>query len=217
MSFMTKSKKSIKEKEKEKKAAEAAAAAKAEKAETKKNIKPARHHPLLDAKTDAYVDDGELFVPKTTRKDRSDYWMQIVGNRGKRIPPPGFKSFIAKVMATDTEIYNYPRVYAIMLHVTTSSLWDQWTMNFFILFLLLVVFIYDGYAEQFAPTLVTMNGPGNSIIMLPLLAMFFCQLIPACGGFYLTHYCNDLVLYAASMNFQHWVSPSSLLSRIINC
>ena len=205
MSFMTKSKKL---KDQKKAAAEAAAAAMAtDKPETTtKNKSKTRHHPLLDAKTEAYVDDSELFMPKTTRKDRSDYWMQIVGNRGKRVPPPGFKSFLARAMAKDTEIYNYPKIYTFLLKVTTSAMWDQWTINFFIIFLILIVFIYDGYARKYVPKLVTMNGDGNAIIMLPALAMFLCQLIPACGGFYLTHYCNDLVLYAASNNFQHWVS-----------
>lgn len=162
-------------------------------------------HPLLNAKHGFYADDGELYTQKLSREERNTYWLALLNNRGKRVLPSGFKSWMSREIATDHEGDNYPLLYTFLFNVSSSLNWDHRTLNLFIIFLLLIIALYDGWAAKYVPQLVDANS-GDQLLVFLSLGMFICQLIPPVGMWYLTHYCNDLVLFKATLNFQSWVS-----------
>lgn len=88
----------------------------------------------------------------------------------------------------------------------TSSRWDQWSINVFIAWLLLVIFYQDRYAVNTYKPLITLNS-ANQLLALPPLLIFFCQLIPFVGMLYFITHCNDLVHLLAINNIGRWVSP----------
>eukprot|EP01034_Spumella_vulgaris_P022493 gene22493-28621_t len=47
------------------------------------------------------------------------------------------------------------------------------------------------------------------------LGMFICQLIPPLGMWYLTHYCNDLVLFKGALKFQSWAFGAALMAQYV--
>jgi hypothetical protein len=160
---------------------------------------------LLNAKHGFYADDGELYTPKITKAERNEYWLALLNNRGKRALPSGFKSWMSKEIATEHESDNYPMFYNFLFNVCSSLNWDHRTLNLFFIFLLLIIALYDGWAAKYVPQLVSANSNDQLLVFLSL-GMFICQLIPPLGLYYLTHYCNDLVRFRATMDFQNWVS-----------
>ena len=81
--------------------------------------------------------------------------------------------------------------------------WDQRYLNLFLLWLLLMIFIRDGWAMSYIPSILPLL---ESIMLLPLYLMMITQLIPIVGAIYYVNRCNDMVRYLASKNFGDWVS-----------
>jgi len=172
----------------------------------KKKNKAAKANPLLNAKTDPYVDDNDAYQPRISRADRYEYWLKLLPNRGPRRPlPKAFKSWKSKEIASVNEDANYYFIHVFLFNLIKSRSWDHRYINLFILWMLLIIFFVDGWAEQLAPFLVDLNT-GNQLLAIPPLLMFICQLVPFLGMVYFITHCNDLVNYRAIKEIGSWVS-----------
>lgn len=185
--------------------------------ETKKKNKAAKQNPLLNTKTDPYVDDNDLYVPRISRMDRYDYWLKLLPNRGPRRPlPKAFVSWKSRELASVNEQANYYRIHIVLFNIVKNKNWDHRYINLFIVWILLIIFFVDGWADNLAPFLVEYNT-GNQILAIPPFLMFITQLIPFLGMLYFITHCNDLVHFKAVKEIGTWVSISSLPSfNLIN-
>lgn len=178
--------------------------------ETQKKKTGAKLNPLLNSKTDPYVDDNEAYVPRISRAVKYEYWKALLPNRGPRRPlPKSFVSWKSREIADVNEEANYARVYLYGFNFIRSGTWDQRFLNLFIIWLLLIVFFVDGWAETLAPSVATMNA-GNQILVIPPFIMFITQLIPFLGMLYFISNCNDLVHFKAVKEMGTWVSLNIL-------
>ncbi|RYH15770.1 hypothetical protein EON65_31185 [archaeon] len=159
-----------------------------------------RQNPLLLAKTDDYVDDAALYDPKITRDDRLKYYDFLLAH-GKQWKIRKKKRASEHSALNENEELNYPQNLVRLFKIIRSNRWDQLYMDCLLLFLVLVIFFIDGWAA-----LLGMASVQDSILTFPLIGMLVCAIVPCMGTVYYTHYCNDLVLYLASVDFSHWVS-----------
>ena len=172
----------------------------------KKKNKAAKANPLLNTKTDPYVDDNDAYQPRISRADRYEYWLKLLPNRGPRRPlPKAFQSWKSKEIANVNEDSNYYYIHVFLFNLIKSRSWDHRYINLFIIWILLIIFFVDGWAEQLAPFLVDLNT-GNQLLAIPPLLMFICQLVPFLGMIYFITHCNDLVHYRAIKEIGSWVS-----------
>lgn len=186
-----------------------------EEAQKKKN--GAKQNPLLNAKTDPYVDDNEAFQPRISRADKYEYWRALLPNKGARRPlPKAFISWKSKEIADVNEEANYSRVYLYSFNFIRNGMWDQRFLNLFIVFLVLVVFFVDKWADSLAPSVAHMNA-GNQIIVIPPILMFLTQLIPCLGMMYFVSNGNDLVHFRAVKEMGSWVSVTLYACMVLIC
>jgi hypothetical protein len=73
--------------------------------ETNNKGAKAKKNPLLNAKTDDYVDDSDLFKSRISRTDRLEYFMFLKDTKDRRILPRGFRSWMSDEIAIDQLIY----------------------------------------------------------------------------------------------------------------
>ena len=166
----------------------------------------AKQNPLLNTKTDPYVDDNEAYTQRISKADKYAYWMALLPNRGPRRPlPKGFQSWKQREIASLNQQANYHWFYIRSFNFFSSVNWDHRSINLFIIFLILVIFFMDGYAEQYAPTVSALNT-GNQILAVFPFLIFICQLIPFLGMLYFIGNCNDLVHFKAIKEIGKWVS-----------
>jgi hypothetical protein len=176
-----------------------------------------RRNPLLLLKTEDYVDDTALYQPKITRNDRLSYYEFLQSQKTQQKKFLWYKanqnSWVSKEIRMSSEESLYPSIFVNLFRLIRSNWWDQVYLNLFIVFLLLLVLLRDGWAELLLPSLVAMQ---DSILLYPLLGMLVCAGIPCLGTAYYTHYCNDLVLLRASIDFQQWVSFYHYYTAVIH-
>eukprot|EP01032_Pedospumella_encystans_P009840 gene9840-11553_t len=181
--------------------------------DAKKKNKATKQNPLLNTKTDPYVDDNDAYVPRISRADRYEYWMKLLPNRGPRRPlPKAFVSWKSKEIAMVNEEANYYRIYSIMFNIVKSKSWDHRYINLFIIWILLIVFFVDGWAESMAPFLIDLNT-GNQLLAVPPFLMFITQLVPFLGMMYFITHCNDLVHYRAIKEIGSWSFAAALTAQ----
>lgn len=181
---------------------------------TKKKKSAAKQNPLLNTKTDPYVDDNENYVTRISMADRYEYWLKLLPNRGPRRPlPKAFISWRSRELASINEQANYHRIHTMLFNIISSKNWDHRYINLFILWILLIIFIVDGWADSLAPFLVDLNA-GNQLLAIPPLLMFITQIIPFLGMIYFITHCNDLVHYRAVKEIGSWVSHSSINTKL---
>lgn len=157
----------------------------------------AKQNPLLNAKTDDYADDNLLYTPKITAKERFNYfnnYMKLNKNRKN-------SDYAIEL----EEIKHYPRKHVWIFGFIRSHYWDQLYLNLFLIWLVLIIALVDGWAKTYAPMLISLNA-NNNLLLLPPVFMLICQVIPLVGIIYYMHYGYDLVHYLASVQFQTWVS-----------
>lgn len=164
-----------------------------------------KFNPLLSAKTEDYADDIDLCKPKISRQERYDYYQELLSINKDR------KNSTNLVVLNEIQYYPKPFVWAFAF--IRSNRWDQWYLNWLLLFFVMIIFFTDEWAKIFAPFLLTMND-NNQLLMIPLALMLVCQVIPLFGTIFFVHFCNDLVRLIASQNFQQWVSTYS--NRTLN-
>eukprot|EP01031_Cornospumella_fuschlensis_P042829 gene42829-52332_t len=182
------------------------------KKETENNKKKglvSRQNPLLLAKTEDYVDDIGLYEPKITRDDRLKYFDFLLAH-GKQWKIKKKKGGNQETALFENEELNYPQKIVKLFKVLCSNRWDHLYLDCLLLFLILVVFFLDGWAA-----LIGMDALQDSILTYPLIGMIVCAGTPCMGIVYYTHYCNDLVLFLASVNFNHWAFPACLIAQYI--
>jgi hypothetical protein len=178
---------------------------KAEPAAEEKKNKGAKLNPLLNVKTDLYVDDNEAYKTRISKEDKLQYWTQLLPNRGRRPLPKAFKSWKLKEISSVNEKLNYPWYYLYMFGFIKSVNWDHRCLNLFIVWILLCIFFLDGWAAMVSPQAVSYNA-GNQILMLFPLLMAITQAIPFLGTWYFISHCNDLVHFQALQDIGNWVS-----------
>lgn len=172
--------------------------------DTQKKNRASKLNPLLNSKTDEYVDDCDVYKPRITRTERYQYWIQLKKNKKPR-KLPDFISWIGKEFATVNESENYSKRYILLFAIIKTSFWDHLYINFFIIWWILLIFYYDGWAMKYVPIAITLNA-NNTILLLPPLFMFLSQLIPLFGTIYFINNCNDLVKFLATTEMGRWVS-----------
>jgi hypothetical protein len=174
----------------------------------KKN-KAAKQNPLLNAKTDPYVDDSDAYQVRYAKAEKYEYWTQLLQNRGPRRPlPKGFQSWKLREIASVNTQALYSKTTLRSFAFISSSKWDHWSINIFFAWLLLIIFYQDGFAVNIYKPLITMNA-ANQILAIPPLLIFFCQLVPFVGMLYFITHCNDLVHLLAIQNLGRWVRTLS--------
>eukprot|EP00600_Ochromonadales_sp_CCMP1393_P004488 CAMPEP_0174965298 /NCGR_PEP_ID=MMETSP0004_2-20121128/6359_1 /TAXON_ID=420556 /ORGANISM="Ochromonas sp., Strain CCMP1393" /LENGTH=803 /DNA_ID=CAMNT_0016214121 /DNA_START=124 /DNA_END=2538 /DNA_ORIENTATION=- len=180
--------------------------------EKKRKNHAAKQNPLLNAKTDQYVDDNQLFVSRIAPKDKLEYWAHLLAYDGKRPLPPGVESWKKKEIATEHELDNYSKIHIRLFNFVRTAFWDQICLNIFILWLVMISFFEDGFAESMAPSLLSLKSTVYTVF--PLL-MFFTQLIPFLGTIYCVNFYNDLVNYIAIKEIGSWAFVSALTAQYI--
>lgn len=126
--------------------------------------------------------------------------------------PSNFKSWVkADIASKEDKWAEFPVRLVKIFHFVNSSKWDQWFINFLIIWLLIVIFVSDGWAAKYFPIL---QDVGQGIALLPIFAMLVTQLVPFLGTIYFLNYCYDLVHYAASISFGKWVG---VFKKILLC
>lgn len=186
--------------------------------EIKIRKKNAKENILLSVTTEPFADDTELYVPRLNRQLRTEYWSNIIAQgKFKRVAPEGFKQWVYKDRNLNKEIDNYPSRYVLLLNIVRSPYWDQLYLNMMILFLLLTVYFYDGYAERYGSSSslgLALILP-ETVIIVPLVFMFIFQLVPFLGILYFVAYCNDLTHLRAAQNFGDWAFVSVLTAQCV--
>lgn len=180
----------------------------------RRNVR-AKANPLLTAVTDFYVDDTTLYKPRIGRSDRFTYWSKLQElNLPKKPQHIDEESWLGIEAGYLNQRSVYPKFHQSLLKFVTSNYWDQLYLNFFILWLLLIIFVVDGWADSVAPFILNFNF-GNIFFIGPPLLMFLTQIPPLCGTIFLMHYGNDLMHHVAGEHFQSWAFVSCLLSQYI--
>lgn len=179
------------------------------------NKRVGKQNLLHTAKTASYVDDESLYIARISTKKRLEYWAQLIlndENRTLRVPS-NFKSWLkADIASKEDKWAEFPVRLVKIFSFITSNRWDQWFNNFFILWLLIVIFVSDGWAAMYGPML---HSVGEGIALLPIFAMMITQLVPFFGTIYFIHHCNDLVHYSASISFGKWAFAAALTAQYI--
>ena len=157
----------------------------------------AKQNPLLNAKTDDYADDNLLYLPRSTAKERIKYFKRL-----QELNPHRKDSDYAIQLE---EIRFYPKRHVWLFGFIRNNRWDQWYMNLFIIWMILLIAYVDGWAKAYAPMLISLNA-NNNLLLLPPVFMMICQLIPLLGTLFYMHYGYDLVHFLAAYEFQSWVS-----------
>lgn len=162
-------------------------------------------NPWLNVKTDDYVDDNTFYQPRVSKEKKLEFYSHILRNKNKRPLPTDFTSWKSKEIANVNELFNYSSFYIFTLNFVKSQRWDHWYLNFFIIWIFLMVFFLDGWAESFMPSLVELNK-SNQIVMIPLFLMCVTQAVPCFGIIYFVSHCHDLLHFMAQKDFGSWVN-----------
>lgn len=163
-------------------------------------------NPVLLAKTDNYADDSALYQPRITRTNRYQYYAHLLNIKTTRKPDQiDADSWLAREIGILNSGSQFPALYIRAFRFLTSRYWDQLYFNFFLLWLVFLILVEDGWMAQFAPFVLAYNSNGLFVTAPPLL-MLITQIFPLFGTVYFVHYCNDMVHHLASKDFQTWVT-----------
>lgn len=175
-------------------------------ASTKASKNHQKINPILLAKTENYADDTALYQPRITRANRYDYFAYLLNIKTMRKPDQiDADSWLAREIGILNSGSQFPAVYIRAFRFLTSRYWDQLYFNFFLLWLVLLILVEDGWMAKFAPSVLAYNSNGLFITAPPLL-MLVTQIFPLLGTVYFVHNCNDMVHFLASKDFQTWVT-----------
>lgn len=174
--------------------------------EKEKRNRAAKQNPLLNAKTDPYVDDNDAYQVRISKADKLEYWRQLLPNKGTRRPlPKSFKSWKMRELAIMNGQDMYNKSHLKNFAFISSANWDHRSINVFIVWMILIIFYGDGYALNTYERLITYNA-ANQILAVPPLLIFIFQLIPFLGMLYYITHRNDLVHFRAITDIGKWVS-----------
>eukprot|EP00601_Ochromonadales_sp_CCMP2298_P024262 CAMPEP_0173275086 /NCGR_PEP_ID=MMETSP1143-20121109/2791_1 /TAXON_ID=483371 /ORGANISM="non described non described, Strain CCMP2298" /LENGTH=251 /DNA_ID=CAMNT_0014211951 /DNA_START=89 /DNA_END=841 /DNA_ORIENTATION=+ len=179
--------------------------AKAKEKEEKRK-KAAKQNPLLNAKTDRYVDDSNAYKVRISAEDKLVYWAHLLGNSGRRPLPKGIESGWKKA----EEAHAFSKYHLFVFDFFTSLNWDQSYLNLLLLWLLVLIFFGDGWAE--AVGLESLQAP---LLVVPPLLMFLCQIVPLLSMLYFEHFWNDLVHSRGLLSMTSWAFVSALTAQYV--
>ena len=147
-----------------------------------------------------FADAEELYRSRIDKHARLTYWAgMLVQAKSRRILPTE-ASWRPEITESSFELASYPQFYVKLTKFITSGTWDQWYLNAFILWLVLLVLQANGY---FNSSYVSVP---STALLIPLALMMLFQAIPVVGTLFLIVHCNDLLRYMASHDFGEWVS-----------
>ena len=161
-------------------------------------------------RTEEYVDDRELYVPRISSEDRNQYWQQLLQNKTHLLPPPEFDSWVNQNSDVAKQLENFDPRLIRMVKFITSCRWDFAYIYGLMLWSLLVPAIVDG----FVPESLGLTYQ-SSVALLPIVVSLLSQIIPSIGIVLLMHRCNDLVKLLAESLFTEWSFAAVLLAQYI--
>jgi hypothetical protein len=117
--------------------------------------------------------------------------------------PEGFAQWIRRDAAffTSDELAKYPRIYRMLFSIIKSGYWDQMYLNLLLIYLLLILYFYGGFVEQYKSVI----DISEQVILVPPIFMFLCQFFPFFGMIFFIIRCNDLTKLKAQTEISHWV------------
>ena len=182
---------------------------------------------LFNAKTAPYADDINLYVPRQTDDQQCEYWVELLKTKARRTVPKGFVSWI-KSYRKDGEDENkddqFPQSTTQLVKFVKSIYWDHMYLGLFLLWLLVLIYVKDGWADKFAPPsaggVSAKDAPAGSML-IPIIFMLLSQIVPTLGMVYCVARCNDLTKHLAAKvvkgdpSFGHWAFTSVLVGQYI--
>ncbi len=195
--------------------------------EKKKVSRRDKNYYLLNAITEDYVDDSDLYKARMTRAQRLEYWDIMQEQKVRRNPPEGRMSYQKAWMKGeyDVESQMYPSLFKWWFALVKMPLWDYIYLFLFLLYLFVIIAVYDGLGADLVPGgLISANsttpavdtggydagsldpeiaanaaaiGLGPATMLLPVIFMLLIQGPPSIGAFYFINRCNDLVKYTS--------------------
>ncbi len=99
----------------------------------------------------------------------------------------------------ELELTHYYPSHIHFIHFVTSRKWDYCYLICFFLFFLLCVLMFDGFLD----TIIQLDF---AVLFVPLVGMFFCQVIPTIGSIVAVSRMNDLTKLMSRSRFGFWVS-----------
>lgn len=172
--------------------------------------KKTKQHPLLNAITDQYVDDGEIYKPRLSRLDRINYWSHLLEHKERRTIPGFFPTWVGKEAGERSELAHHSKIAILLFKFSVSQRWDQLYLNFFLLWIILLVVFTDGIAESYLPAALSFQ---EIAFVAPLYLMIICQAIPILGilGFMFSN--HMLVQHVAIDNIIKWSFSAALIAQ----
>ena len=154
-----------------------------------------------------FADDSDAYVQRVSRKDRIEYWRELVNkNKEAAINANALQSENKETWVEENrtnffelELRKYPAYKVFFLYILTSGLWDYAYLIALILWLILVSLKLDSFSTYLD------SLPNLYVLGAPLAIMFICQLLPVAGVMYFIPCCNDLTRFIATKYFGFWV------------
>ena len=131
-----------------------------DKVETKRK-KPDKNDFLRNARTEEYADDSERYTCKVTREERIEYWQKIVDQGSvARKPKRGTVGYQEAWMKGDYDYEGdtFPGIFVIWLSLIKTQIWDYLYLLLFLLYLIVVVAVYDGLGGAVAGVAPDLSG-----------------------------------------------------------
>ena len=164
---------------------------------------------IITRNIEPYADDRKLYKPRINKNSRLEYWAEILTQiKSKRKKIKGFATWRPAEQESIEEYNDFPLFYVYLVHFITSSRWDQFYLNWLLLWLILFILKIDFSSNIILQKYITIN-----ILFIPPLGMILCQLLPTIGTVYLICRCNDLLRHAGRRNCIHWSICSVLLAQ----
>ena len=116
-------------------------------------------------------------------------------------------SWVAHQLRSTDDWHLFPSSYAKLHFALRSKKWDYWYLNFLLLWVVLLLFSLDGKLPF---------SYDHPLLIVCLVFMLLTQIPPVLGILYFIHFCNDMVLYDASVTFGEWVSFLDMFNMILN-
>ena len=175
-----------------------------------------KHALLLSMKTADYADDGDIYEARLNSNIRVKYWQELLKNKKPRPIPYGFRSWVQVATNKDKELSNYPIRYLFAFNIIKSRSWDQTYLSLLFVWLIIVIALFDGYIEKYAPAfLVELITPNSVVLLLPVVLMIVVITIPTLGVIYFVVVANDLVKYLAQKEFGEWAFTAVLVAQFV--
>lgn len=152
---------------------------------------------------EVFVDDDGIYKPRITRKQRMDYWKQILQQYKVKKPLTTISLSKESLVFHDNnhddiekEISQFSKRFVQFTKRMLSERWDHVYLNCFMIWLIIVSIIQSTYWKY--------SDYSELVIVLPLLIMFLSQLIPILCSIVIMIFHRKLIYALASINIWKW-------------